>query len=209
VGRPRDRQIDTAVLEATLAVLDESGYGGLTLEEVARHAGTSKPAIYRRWPSRQRLVLAALGQRLGPARAPDTGCTLCDLDECLKVFVAAFRRMPPGVLGPLFADCAGDRELRTAFMTTLFDPPRAAVRETLERAHARGDLRDEVDLDLILDLIGSLVHYRALFGHAPTSNIEIEGAVEALLRGIATDYPRLLEHSRRVSGDPKLHPLHA
>jgi AcrR family transcriptional regulator len=209
VGRPRDRQIDAAVLEATLAVLDESGYGRMTLEEVARHAGTSKPAIYRRWPSRQRLVLAALGQRLGEARAPDTGCTLCDLDECLKVFVAAFRRMPPDVLGPLFADCAGDRELRAVFMTTLFHPPRAAVRETLERAHARGDLRDDVDLDLILDLIGSLVHYRALFGHASTTNIEIEGAVEALLQGIATDYPKLLEHSRRVSGDPKLHRLHA
>ena len=101
------------------------------------------------------------------ARAPDTGCTLCDLDECLKVFVAAFRRMPPGVIGPLFADCAGDRELRAAFMTTLFDPPRAAVKETLDRAHARGDLRDDVDRDLILDLIGSLVHYRTLFGHAP------------------------------------------
>jgi AcrR family transcriptional regulator len=209
VGRPRDRQIDAAVLEATLAVLAESGYGRMSLEEVARHAGTSKPAIYRRWPSRQRLVLAALGQRLGEARAPDTGCTLCDLDECLKVFVAAFRRMPPDVLGPLFVDCASDRALRAAFMTTLFHPPRAAVRETLERAHARGDLRDDVDLDLILDLIGSLVHYRALFGHASTTNIEIERAVEALLQGIATDYPKLLEHSRRVSGDPKLHRLHA
>ena len=209
VGRPRDRQIDVAVLASTLAVLDESGYGRLTLEEVARHAGTSKPAIYRRWPSRQRLVLAALAQRLGDARAPDTGCTLCDLDECLKVFVAAFRRMPPGVIGPLFADCAGDRELQSAFMTTLFEPPRVAVRETLERAHARGDLRDNVDLDLILDLIGSLVHYRVLFGHAPTTDLAIERAVEALLQGIATDYPRLLEHSRRVSGDPKLHHLHA
>jgi AcrR family transcriptional regulator len=208
-GRPRDRQIDHAVLKATLAVLGESGYGGLTLEEVARHAGTTKPSIYRRWPSRQRLVLSALGRRLGEARAPDTGCTLCDLDECLKVFVSAFRRMPPGVIGPLFADCAGDRELRAAFMTTLFDPPRAAVRETLERARARGDLRDDVDIELILDLIGSLVHYRALFGHAPTSNAEIERAVEALLQGIATDYPRLLEHSRRMSGDPKLHHLHA
>ena len=208
-GRPRDRQIDLAVLKATLAVLDKSGYGGLTLEEVARQAGTTKPAIYRRWPTRQQLVLSALGQRLGEAKAPDTGCTLCDLDECLKVFVAAFRRMPPGVIGPLFADCAGDRDLRTAFMTTLFDPPRAAVRETLERAHARGDLRDDVDVELILDLIGSLVHYRALFGHAPTSNDEIERVVEALLQGIATDYPRLLEHSRRMSGDPKLHHLHA
>jgi AcrR family transcriptional regulator len=209
VGRPRDPQIDAAVLDATLAVLDESGYGRLTLEQVARHAGTTKPAIYRRWPNRQRLVLAALGMRLGEARAPDTGCTLCDLDECLRVFADAFRRMPPDVLGPLFADCAGDRELGRAFMTTLFDPPRAAVRETLDRAHARGDLRDDVDRDLVLDLIGSLVHYRALFGHAPITDVQIERAVEALLRGIATDYPRLLEHSRRLSGDPKLHHLHA
>jgi AcrR family transcriptional regulator len=209
VGRPRDPQIDAAVLDATLAVLDDSGYGRLTLEDVARHARTTKPAIYRRWPSRQRLVLAALGTRLGQARAPDTGCTLCDLDECLKVFVAAFRRMPPGVVASLFADCAGDRELRAAFMTTLFDPPRAAVRETLERAHGRGDLRHDVDLELILDLIGSLVHYRALFGHAPTSDVEIERAVGALLQGIATDYPRLLEHSRRLSGDRAVHQLHA
>jgi AcrR family transcriptional regulator len=208
-GRPRDRQIDEAVLKATLAALDESGYGGLTLEAVARKAGTTKPAIYRRWPSRQQLVLSALGRRIGAAKAPDTGCTLCDLDECLKVFVAAFRRMPPGVIGPLFAECAGDHELRAAFMTTLFDPPRAAVRATLERARARGDLRGDVDIELILDMLGSLVHYRALFGHAPTSNIEIEGAVEALLQGIATDYPKLLEHSRRMSGDPKLHHLHA
>jgi AcrR family transcriptional regulator/DNA-binding CsgD family transcriptional regulator len=208
VGRPRDGQIDVAVLRATLAVLDESGYGGLTLEEVARRAGTTKPAIHRRWSSRQRLVLSALARRLGEARAPDTGCTLCDLDECLKVFVAAFRRLPPGVIGPLFADCAGDRELHDAFMVTLFEPPRAAVRETLERAQARGDLRAEVDIGLILDVIGSLVHYRVLFGHAPVSNAEVERAVEALLQGIATDYPRLLEHSRRMDGDPKLHHLH-
>jgi AcrR family transcriptional regulator len=208
MGRPRDPQIDAAVLGATIAALRESGYARLTLDDVARRAGTTKPAIYRRWPSRQRLVLAALATRLGGARAPDTGCTLCDLDECLKVFVAAFRRMPPDVIGPLFADCAGDRELRTAFMTTLFDPPRAAVKKTLDRAHARGDLRD-VDRDLVLDLIGSLVHYRTLFGHAPTSDAEIERAVEALLQGIATDYPRLLEHSRRMSGDPRLHHLHA
>jgi AcrR family transcriptional regulator len=209
VGRPRNPEIDAAVIGATPAVLGESGYGGLTIEDVARRAGTTKPAIYRRWAGRQRLVLAALGQRLGEARAPNTGCTLCDLDECLKVFIAVFRRMPPGVIGPLFADCAADRDLRAAFMTTLFEPPRAAVRETLERAHARGDLRDDADLDLTIDLIGSLVHYRALFGHAPTSDVEIERAVEALLRGIATDYPRLLEHSRRVSGEPKLHHRHS
>jgi hypothetical protein len=147
--------------------------------------------------------------RLGNVRPPDTGCTLCDLDESLKLFVAAFRRMPPGVIGPLFADCAGDPELRAAFMRTLFDPPRAAVKVTLDRAHARGDLRDEVDRELVLDLIGSFVHYRVLFGHARTTAREIAHAVEALLQGIATDYPQLLEHSRRVAGAGKLHHLHA
>jgi hypothetical protein len=66
-----------------------------------------------------------------------------------------------------------------------------------------------VDRDLVVDLIGSLIHYRLLFGHAPTSNAEIERVVEALLQGIAADYPRLLEHSRALSGDPELHHRHA
>jgi AcrR family transcriptional regulator len=197
------------VLKATLTVLGRSGYGGFTLEQVAREARTTKPAIYRRWGNRQRLMLDALGQGLGAIGAPATGCTLCDLDECLKLFVGAFRRLPPDVIGPLWADCAPDAELRAAFMDAVFDPPRAAVRETLERAHASGDLREDVDLDLIVDLAGSLIHYRVLFGHAPTSDVQIEGAVEALLQGIASDYPGLLEHSRRTGGHSELHHLHA
>lgn len=208
-GRPRDQQIDAAIVDATLAGLDELGYGRLTLEEVARRAGTTKPAIYRRWAGRPRLVLAALGLRLGELHAPDTGCTLCDLDESLKVFVAAFRRLPPDVIGPLFAECASDPELRAAFLATLFDPPRSAVAETLDRAHARGDLRPDVNRALILDLLASLIHYRLLFGHANTTDAEIDRAVEALLQGIATDYPALLEHSRRSAGDPALHPMHS
>ncbi|MBK1788076.1 TetR/AcrR family transcriptional regulator [Prauserella cavernicola] len=207
-GRPRNTQIDAAVLDATLAVLDSAGYTRFTLEEVARRAGTTKPAIYRRWPTRQHLVLAALAWRLGNPPVPDTDCTMCDLAECLSVYVAAFDRMPPGVLGPLLADCTPEPGLREDFMTMLFTPPRAAVEQTLVRAMARGDLRADLDLGLTLDLLGSLVHYRALFGHAATSDTQIEHAVETLLQGIATDYPRLLEHSLRQQGDPEVHQLH-
>lgn len=207
-GRPRDPQIGAAVLEATLAVLDDTGYGRLTIEEVARRADSSKPAVYRRWPGRPQLVLAALAARIGRVEVPDTGCTLCDLNEGINVFVGTFSRIRPDVLGPLLADCAADPELRAAFMATLFDPPRAAVSTMLDRAVARGDICDDIDRDLILDMLGSLVHYRALFGHAPTSGTEVERAVEALMRGIAVDYPALVEHSRRLMGAPEIHPAH-
>lgn len=207
-GRPRDRQIDEAVLDATLAALDENGYMRLSIEDIARRAKTNKPSIYRRWPTRQHLVLDALNLRLGHLSAPDTGCTLCDLDDGINLFVNAFKRLPPDLLGPLLADCANDPELHQTFMTTLFDPPRAAVEQCLDRALARGDLRPDIDRELTLDMLGSLVHYRALFGHAPTSDEDIERSVEALLRGIATDYDALLKHSREVSGDPRVHHLH-
>lgn len=141
-------------------------------------------------------------------RYPDTGCTLCDLNEGINVFVATFRRIHPDVLGALLADCAADSHLRAAFMTTLFDPPRAAVAHMLDRSINRGDICGDIDRTLILDMLGSLVHYRAVFDHAPISDLEVERAVEVLMRGIATDCPKLLAHSRRISGDPQVHPAH-
>ncbi|HYH31267.1 MAG TPA: TetR/AcrR family transcriptional regulator [Pseudonocardia sp.] len=204
-GRPRDPQIDAAVLEAVLGVLDEAGYARLTIEEVARQAGTTKPAVYRRWPTRQHLALAALASRLGDSPVPDTGCTLCDLGEGILVFVAAFRRIRPGVLAALFADCAAVPELRDAFLTTLFEPPRTAVGRMLDRAVDRGDLRADVDRALVLDMLSSLVHHRALFGPAPITDDDVAHAVEALMAGIAVDYPRLLAHSRALSDPHHLH----
>lgn len=208
-GRPRDPHIDMAVLEATLAVLDESGYPALSVEDIARRAGTTRPAIYRRWAGRPRLALAALAVRLDVDEVPDSGCTLCDLEEGLGVFITAFGAIRPDVLGPLLAECGGDPELQSEFMATLFDPPRAAVARMLDRAIARNDLRPDIDRELILDMLGSLIHYRALFGHATTSSAEIENAVEALLRGIANDYPALLEHSRQLEAAQASHAGHS
>ncbi|MEV1291266.1 TetR/AcrR family transcriptional regulator [Pseudonocardia sp. NPDC049635] len=197
-GRPRDPHIDSAVLEATVALLDESGYTGLSLEEVARRAGTTRPAIYRRWSGRARLALAAIAARLDVPASPDTGCTLCDFGEGLLVFLAEFRAIRPDVLGSLFADCAGDPELRAQYMQIVFAPPRAAVGAMLDRAIARGDLRADTDRDQILDLLGSLVYYRALFQDTHLSDDDAEKLVETLLRGAAVDYDALVAHSEAM-----------
>jgi hypothetical protein len=57
-------------------------------------------------------------------------------------------------------------------------------------------------------MLGSLIHYRTLFGHAPTSDTEVDHAIEALLGGIATDYPALVEHSRQPQAEQSTHPTH-
>lgn len=191
-GRPRDPGIDGAVLGATVEVLSQVGYARLTLEEVARRARTTKPSIYRRYRSKQELVLAALAAKLGrPPRTPDSGCVVCDLADGVGVFVTAYRRMPPGALGALLADCAGKPGLRSALMRTLFTPPREVVRETVRRARARGDLRADLDEDLAVDLLGSFVFQRAMFGHAATDGEAVEAAVATLLGGMAADFGEL------------------
>ncbi|MFE7616440.1 TetR/AcrR family transcriptional regulator [Streptomyces sp. NPDC057496] len=208
-GRPRDTAIDQAILDAVLELLDEVGYTRLTIEAVARRAGTTKPAIYRRWGTLPNLALDALTARLGRLKAPSTDCTICDLSDAIKLYVAAFQRMPPEALASLLADCGEDPQRREAFMAALFDPPRAAVGQVLDGALARGDLRDDTDRGLLLDLLASLVHYRVLFGHAVTSDDEVEQAVHTLLRGVAVDYPKLVEISRKKDGDPQIHHRHA
>jgi AcrR family transcriptional regulator len=193
-GRPRSAHIDDAVLEAVVEVLLEVGYGRLTVEAVARRAGTTKPAIYRRWPDRRDLALAALTRYLGAdgePPAPDSGCVVCDLVDGLGVFLAASRRVPPGVLGSLLADCPDGSAPRVAFMNALFDPPRHLVGTVVKEAQERGDLRADLDRDLVVDLLGSLVHYRALYGHAPTDCEAVEASVVTLLRGLAADGPAL------------------
>jgi AcrR family transcriptional regulator len=193
-GRPRDPHIGEAVLDATVEVLSEVGYARLTLEAVARRAGATKPAIYRRWPSRQRLVLAALTRQLGTSPVPDSGCVLCDLTEGAGTFLTAFQRMPAGVLGSLLADCAAQPDLRAECMAALFQPPRTAVGEAVDRAQARGDLRADLDHELAVDLLAAFVHYRALFGHAPTDPETVRTAVATLLCGMAGDYSESTNH---------------
>ncbi|HLV71714.1 MAG TPA: TetR/AcrR family transcriptional regulator [Vulgatibacteraceae bacterium] len=197
-GRPRDRHIDRAVITATLEIQEEAGYAGVSLEAVARRAGTSRPAIYRRWPGRAHLLLAAIADRLDVPEPPDTGCTLCDIGESFNVFVAAYRTIRPEVLSALYAECAPDPELRGRYLRTIVEPARQAVGRTLDRAIARGDLRAGVDRELLLDMVGSLVHYRAMFGRAHLADDEAERAIEVLLRGAAADYAALVEHSEAL-----------
>lgn len=201
-GRPRSEQIDGALLNATWEILDSDGYVGLSLEAVARRAGTSRPALYRRWSGRAPLAIAAIARHLEAPVPPDTGCTLCDIGESFTVFLAAYRGIRPDALSALYADCAADPALHAQYLETIIEPARSAVAGTLDRAIARGDLRPDIDRELLLDLVASLVHYRAIFGNAHLSATEAERAVELLLQGAAANYGELVAHSEGL-GSPR------
>lgn len=83
-GRPRDPRIDAAVLRATVELLAESGYPGLLVSAIAERAGTSKPAIYRRWASKAHLVHEAVFPIGAGTAIPDTGSTSDGLREMVR-----------------------------------------------------------------------------------------------------------------------------
>ncbi|MFB7496668.1 TetR/AcrR family transcriptional regulator [Streptomyces sp. NPDC056161] len=187
-GRPRDERIDAAVPKAVLELLQENGYSGLTMDAVAVRARTSKPALRRRWRSKQHLVVHALAGVAGTAPTPDTGCTHCDLIEGITTLSEAFAE-PVGrrVLPALVADLADDPELDTEFRESFFHPRRASTAAALRRGIERGDLRPDIDIDLLLDMLAATTYYRVLFGHLPITATLAEDVVRAVLSGAATD----------------------
>jgi len=84
----RGRKVRTAVLEATLAALAETGYTALSIDDIARRAGVHKTTVYRRWQTRENLVADALTEQMAAGIAiPDTGNVETDLRQLARAFV--------------------------------------------------------------------------------------------------------------------------
>jgi AcrR family transcriptional regulator len=166
-GRPRDAGRDQAILAATLTLLREQGYRGLTIEGVAAAAKVGRPTIYRRWPSKAALVVAALVQSADVSLAVrDTGSLRGDLIEVQQRQVRLFN-IPEGrrVTSGLIADLATDPELAGTYVAQYLAPRREAVFDVLRRGIDRGELRPDADLAFIYDLlIGPLFMRSVVWG---------------------------------------------
>ena len=84
VGRPRDSRLDAAIVDATVALLEERGYSGLSLAAVAERAETTTAAIYRRWASKSELVSQAVFRTDGDDVVADTGDLAADLETMVR-----------------------------------------------------------------------------------------------------------------------------
>ncbi|MET1071854.1 MAG: TetR/AcrR family transcriptional regulator [Umezawaea sp.] len=185
MARRRDERIDSAVLAAVTALVREVGYPNLTMDAIATRAGTTKPAIRRRWRNQKHLVVAAMAADRPDAVEIDTGCTHCDIVGQLEALRVEMTDPAVGhVLPALVADLADDPELRATFLATVWEPRRVACVRALEKAKARGDFRAGLDLDLVVDLFTSPIIARTLFGHREAGPELPDEVTRAVLRGV-------------------------
>lgn len=184
-GRPRDAAIDRAVADACVELLAEVGREGVSREKVARRAGVSVMAVYRRFASVEDLLVVVASTPLGRTAPADTGTLRGDLADLLRrrIDLLAHPAAPRGA-AELIAAAAGSEPIRAAMQASLGQRREETV-GVLRRAQERGELRPDLDADMIMDLLEGLVYYRMLWRYVPLDQSDIEATIDALLHGAA------------------------
>lgn len=165
-GRPRDASIDDRVLEVARRHLAEHGYERLSLAAVAAEAGTTRPALYRRWPGKAELATAAIAALARADERPDTDDPLADLVAELEAFRRGVTR-PDGLsLVGTMLQRGTDPRLLALYRERVVAPRRTRLRAVLERAIASGALPGG-DVELAVASLTGSFYALALAGAVP------------------------------------------
>jgi AcrR family transcriptional regulator len=180
-GRPRSADVDDAVLAATIDLAGEVGVNRLSMDDVAVRAKVSKATIYRRWSSKEALVLDALRAAMVPIEDVDTGTLRGDLDHYLRELVNRFHtgRMRD-VLPHLIGVACHDTNLRCS-LDDYMQTRRQPLKLILERGVARGEIGTDTDLEVLLDVILGPFAYRKLLAHTQIDNQFVEKLLAIVL----------------------------
>jgi AcrR family transcriptional regulator len=158
-GRPRDARVNRAILNAALDLFIEVGYDALSIERVADRAGVGKTTIYRRWPSKQELVVATVDTLYEGMEVPDTGDVRLDLTSVIKHMHGLIRNTKAGEVLPRMAgEVARGTPLGRAYMDAVMAPRLAAAAQALERGRQRGELRNDLNINLaVASFVGPMM----------------------------------------------------
>ena len=185
LGRPRDERIDTEVVSAVLNILRSGGYGAVTIDGIARKVKRARTSIYRRWPSKRHLVAYAVVSEMGHNPAADTGVLRGDLEAAVETLRTAFAGPLGQALPGLVADMAQDEELAETIRREVLAARRNSMREAFARARARREIRSDIDMEVVLDMLTGPFYFRALFRHAPITRRTTRDIVDYVLRLVA------------------------
>jgi AcrR family transcriptional regulator len=185
-GRPRSVTAQAAILEAASQLIDAGGIGAVTMEAVARLAGVGKPTVYRNWASREDLAMAALLKSGAPrTKVKETASALDDLGRQLVKVAQAFASARGRNAALMVASADHDSELSKAFRNQVMLASREEGRLILIRAIAEKNVREDIEIDVVLDMIYGPIFYRLQVGHAPADVAFVEGLMREAMRGLS------------------------
>lgn len=179
--RWRSRRAESAILDATIALLSEVGFGGLTIDGIAARAGVGKATIYRHWSSKAEVAIEAFRAFIPPIEDPDTGSFPEDVRRVLHQLADGLSNSPlAGILPSLVEAAERDAEVERLFKE--FGTTRRNVfRGVFSRAAARGELRDGLDHDLAIDLLVGPIFTRRLITRGPLNRKHANAVLDMLL----------------------------
>src|ERR1700756_840801 len=166
-GPPRSEQARQAILRSTLRILGQSGFSDLTIEDVADRAGVGKTTVYRWWPNKGALIADAFASNTTRTlRFPDTGSVFTDMSRQMRQLVKVFCSPRGRIVSAILAAGQRDKYVIAAFRDRFLWPRRREAYATLRRGVRRGELRKDVDPDLVLDSLYGPIYMRFLIRHA-------------------------------------------
>ena len=181
-GRPRDAEADAAILRAFFEVVAEHGYAGASMDAIAERAGVAKTTIYRRWPSRDALMLAAHARLLQDNPPPDTGTLRGDLLEVARILIENLARPPLSrVAAATIGEMAHNDDLARLFRAAVAEERIRMLSGIFERAAARGEVPPGQDWPLLAQMLVGPVMFRVVVTGEPVTRAVGEALVDAVL----------------------------
>lgn len=185
-GRPRSSTSSKAIVDATLDLLAEVGVGATSIEGIAARAGVAKTTIYRRWPDKESLICDAMAALKGPPpELPGTSLR----DDLLTMANASVRGRAAARFRKLYGCFIGEMSRHPAlderYRKTVIEPRRGVVRDLLRRAVQRGELRDDLDVDVMIEVVTApLLHWLLNHPDQTPSTSLVEQFVDGALDGL-------------------------
>ncbi|WP_437678619.1 TetR/AcrR family transcriptional regulator [Sorangium sp. So ce131] len=184
-GRPRSQEAKRAILEAARVLLAEGGPGAVTMEAVAARAGVGKPTVYRWWPDRHAVAMAALMEEEAAQAAGGTRrSAVAALREQLRAIARRFATSTGRHVASMIAASEAESELSKAFRNHFVLARRAEGKELLARAIEQEEIRGDLDVEVALDLLYGPLFFRLLMGHAALDERFMDQVLDEALRGM-------------------------
>ena len=184
-GRPRDEAARRRILQAALDLMDETAFTQVTMEAIAERAAASKATVYRWWPNKAQLAIEAFREAVAPELPlRDTGSLRHDLTMQMQNFARVLSGRGGRMLRSFLVAARCDPEVAEAFRSIWSDPRRAEAKSMLRQKQATGQLRQDADLDLVIDSLYGPLYYRFLIKNELPSQKYAESLAALVIQGL-------------------------